>query len=80
METSHFDEFILNFVNGNMNLNALDITRTPISDRQILQIITGKNGLEELDLTGCYSAPRGWRRLVRRDEFHKLIRVIKQLQ
>ena len=80
METSHFDEFILNFVNGNMNLNALDITRTPISDRQILQIITGKNGLEELDLTGCYSAPRGWRRLVRRDEFDKLIRIIKQLQ
>ena len=80
METSHFDGFILSFVNGNMNLTALDITRTPISDRQILQIITGRNGIEGLDLTGCYSAPRGWRRLVRREEFDKLVRIVQQLQ
>lgn len=75
----HFDQFILDFVNGNMNLKSLDIGRSPITERQILQIITGRNGLDTLDLTGCYSAPRGWRQMVRRNKFSELSRRIQQL-
>ena len=80
LEEKHFDSFILSFVNGNQQLNELEIQKTRISDRQILQILSGDNGLEEIDLTGCYSAPRGWRRAVKRKEFKKLIRTIQQVQ
>ena len=82
-----FIKFIHNFLSYNPHLLHLDLSETAVTKKQILQISTGaskspENGgnvLETIDLTGCYSAPRGWRREISRNEFERFRYVLEQV-
>ena len=86
-DETDFFKFILNFINSNPHLVHLDLSKTAVTETQILQITTGaskspENGgnvLETINLTGCYSAPRGWRRQISRNEFERFSYVLEQV-
>jgi len=73
-----FEHFITSMILNNKYLKKLNISKTNIENVQLRRLLKCNKNLETINLTGCYGAPRGWRREVSRSEFETLRRLCKK--
>ena len=80
LKEDDFYEIILQFINENFHLKHLDLSKTSITAKQVLQILTGRHSIEKINLTGVGSIPRGWKRELERKEFPRLVKILKHTE
>jgi len=80
LKEEDFYQIILQFINENFHLKHLDLSKTSVTAKQVLQILTGNHAIETLNLTGVGSLPRGWKRELGRNEFPRLVKILKHTE
>jgi len=80
LKEDDFYQIILQFINENFHLKHLDLSKTSITAKQVLQILTGHHTIENLNLTGVGSVPRGWKRELVPKEFPRLVKILKHTE
>jgi len=80
LKENDFYQIILQIINENLHLKHLDLSKTSITAKQVLQILTGHQAIDKLNLTGVGSIPRGWKRELERKEFSRLVKIIKHTE
>ena len=80
LKENDFYQIILQIINENFHLKHLDLSKTSITAKQVLQILTGQHAIDKLNLTGVGSIPRGWKRELERKEFSRLVKIIKHTE